>query len=118
MKYTIITASDRTDATGERFTIECLEKMAETAKGTPIRSGFEPANLGFVEYAKVVQGLLYLTIDTELLENVYVVPAFTVGKSRIVNDEVVYDDIRVMAYGITDKPSDPFCTPLTSKYED
>lgn len=120
MKYTASVATNRVDLTGEMFSDECLEQMYRNAKGVPIIWNFNPKQeVGRVEHAVLEDGFLYVTFDADIdVEGLYAVPGFRKGKGHAEDNVYVYDDLQVMAYGLTNKPTDEHLTPLTAKYED
>lgn len=119
MIYTGTVATTEEDLYCERFSKECLEDMAKQAKGIPVVFHFDPnERIGEVEHAVVQDGMLYITFKAdEGLDGLYVVPGYRKGKSKWDGESAVYEEVEVLAYSATDKPSDFNLIPLTSKID-
>lgn len=112
MKYTSIVATDNIDSMGEKFSPQALEKMIPQ-KGVPLLNNFQTDDVvGYVESAELIDNELYVTFEGNDLDNLYAVPGFKLSSLHYEGDICVYDSIRIMAFGVVDKPADPNITKL------
>jgi len=123
MRFIAETASTEVDLRNEQFAPEALYQMAEAVQGKeiPILDGFnQHSKIGFVDSAKVVGNKLI--IEGEILGSYvpkpkmegFVVPGYQVRDGHLEGSKYirVEDDVRLVCFGLTDKPSDSSLSPL------
>ena len=121
MRFIAEAASTEVDLRQERFAPEALYQMAEDVKGKeiPILGDFnQHLNVGFVDSAKVVGNKLI--IEGEILGSYvpqpkrsgFVVPGYQVRVGRSEGYAKVDYDVKLVCFGLTDKPSDSSLAPL------
>jgi len=124
MRFIAEAASTEVDLRQERFAPEALYQMAEAIQGKeiPILGDFnQHLNVGFVDSAKVVDNKLI--IEGDILGSYvpksrtegYVVPGYQVREnshSLFKGCRFISTDVKLVCFGLTDKPSDSSLTPL------
>jgi len=123
MRFITVAASTEVDLNGTRFAPEALYQMADAIHGKeiPILGDFnQHLNVGFEDSAKVVDNKLI--IEGEILGSYvpkpkmegFVVPGYQVRAGHLEGSKYtrVDDDVKLVCFGLTDKPSDSSLTPL------
>lgn len=112
MKFIAVTASlTKPDEQGQAFSPEALQQIAEQCKGKPIHIDFDTTKppIGVVSGGKVKEGKV--EIEGELFPYAYpkegfIVPGYSIEKSLTKDKVQIHTDIKLIDFGLTQKPAD------------
>lgn len=108
--YRYIVATTEVDLDRERFTEDCLKAMADTPMPMPVHRDFDDTQpVGQVTSLACKNGKL---LASSTAEGFAVVPMFSYDPDNDIttdDDVAVYHRVKVLGFGLTDKPSDPNC---------
>lgn len=112
MKFTAETASlTKPDKQGQAFSPEALQQIAEQCKGKPIHVDFDTTKppIGIVSSGEVrgekveIKGELF---PFAFPKEGFIVPGYSIEKSLIKNKVQIHTDIKLIDFGLTQKPAD------------
>lgn len=110
-------ASNQRDQNGQQVSDAALQQLARQTKDTPVHLDFQGDAIGIAFWGGVEDGKVRALIHSMAdLSGLFATPQFSYDPDKQVCNEDgsvrVYQNVRLMALGLTRSPADPNLTPL------